>query len=390
MLGAIYIGLSGLDAYSHGLKQVSNNVSNLNSAGFKSGIVSFSDLAGPNSSGDYGSFGQNGRGVALNAGRTDFRQGDLQQTGRDLDLAINGNGFLVLLDGNRTLYARTGSFEVNSDGYIVLSGTNYRLATLDGGNHPVSLSIDHYRTNPPQATTRISFSGNLSSTATSFGISDVTVHDTDGTAHTWQLQFERDTEAEGVSWKLTVTDDKNNTIGQQTLAFTGGAIDPANSTLTFEDADSGLSVAFDFSENVTGYSSGEVSSLQTASVDGYGTGSITSIKVNTDGHLEIGYSNEQKKDLGTIAIADFRDAGTLEAQNGGLYVATGDGGRQLYASGSAGIGKIVSGQIEGSNVDLSREFGELILIQRGFQASSQIISVSNDMIQQLFGIRGQG
>ena len=60
------------------------------------------------------------------------------------------------------------------------------------------------------------------------------------------------------------------------------------------------------------------------------------------------------------------------------------------ASGDARVGKIVSGEIEGSNVDLSKEFGELILIQRGFQASSQVISVSNDMIQQLFGIRGQG
>lgn len=390
MLGAIYIGLSGLDAYSRGLKQVSNNVSNLNSAGFKSSIVSFSNLTGAGNSGGYNAYGQDGRGVSLGQGQTDFRQGEAQQTGRDLDLAINGAGFLVLLDGSNTIYARTGSFEVNSDGYIVLSGTNYRLATLDSSNHPVSLSVDRYRTSPPKATSTIKFSGNLSSTATSFGISDVVVHDANGGTHTWQLQFARDTEATGVSWKLTITDDKNNSIGQQTLAFNGGAIDPANNKLTFTDAATGLSVNLDFSENVTGYSSGEVSSLQTSSVDGYGTGAITSVKINTDGHLEIGYSNEQKKDLGTIAIADFRDPQSLETRNGGLYTATTEGGRQLYASGTAGIGKIVSGQIEGSNVDLSREFGELILIQRGFQASSQIISVSNDMIQQLFGIRGQG
>ena len=50
----------------------------------------------------------------------------------------------------------------------------------------------------------------------------------------------------------------------------------------------------------------------------------------------------------------------------------------------------MAGQIEASNVDLSAQFGELILVQRGFQASSQVVSVSNDMIQQLFGIRGQG
>jgi len=54
------------------------------------------------------------------------------------------------------------------------------------------------------------------------------------------------------------------------------------------------------------------------------------------------------------------------------------------------MGTIVSKQIEGSNVDLAQEFGELILIQRGFQASSQVVSAANDMIQQLFGIRAQG
>ncbi|HYF22971.1 MAG TPA: flagellar basal body rod C-terminal domain-containing protein, partial [Caulobacteraceae bacterium] len=63
---------------------------------------------------------------------------------------------------------------------------------------------------------------------------------------------------------------------------------------------------------------------------------------------------------------------------------------RLLASAQDGVGKLVSKQVEASNVDLSQEFGDLILIQRGFQASSQVVSVSNDMIQQLFGIRGQG
>ncbi len=76
--------------------------------------------------------------------------------------------------------------------------------------------------------------------------------------------------------------------------------------------------------------------------------------------------------------------------SGGLYRNRGSESPRLLASGTDGIGTLVSRQIEASNVDLSEQFGDLILIQRGFQASSQVVSVSNDMIQQLFGIRGQG
>ena len=94
--------------------------------------------------------------------------------------------------------------------------------------------------------------------------------------------------------------------------------------------------------------------------------------------------------MGSIAIADFRDPQALEQRSGGLLVEARDAGRELMKSGDIGGGRVLSRRLEASNVDLAQQFGDLILIQRGFQASSQIISVSNDMIQQLFGIRGQG
>ena len=91
-----------------------------------------------------------------------------------------------------------------------------------------------------------------------------------------------------------------------------------------------------------------------------------------------------------LTEARIRDPQVLESRSGGLLAETRDGGRELLASGDLRAGRVLSRRIEASNVDLARQFGDLILIQRGFQASSQIISVSNDMIQQLFGIRGQG
>jgi flagellar hook protein FlgE len=392
MFGSIYVGLSGLNAYSRGLQQISNNVTNLNASGFKGSTVAFTDLVGINGNGGAsysGAGGGGGNGVEIGDTRIDFKQGELRQTDRDLDLAIDGSGFLLLMRGEEVLYTRTGSFEVDKNGFIVLAGTDYRLATLDSSGRPVSLSIDASRTSTPTPTTTIKFADNLSSTATTYGISDVKVYDASGGEHIWQIKFDK---AEGAlnEWKITITDDKAKTVGTQTLKFIQGQVDPATNKLVFEDADAKMSVTLDFSQNVTSFSAGTVSTLRSASVDGYKVGAITSISVNDKGKLEIGYSNEQKKELGAIAIADFRDPQALEQRSGGLFHDTGLGQRELMTSNDKRVGRVLSRRLEASNVDLAKAFGELILIQRGFQASSQIISVSNDMIQQLFGIRGQG
>jgi flagellar hook protein FlgE len=392
MFGSIYVGLSGLNAYSRGLQQISNNVTNLNASGFKGSTVAFTDLVGINGNGGLsyaGGGGGGGNGVEIGETRIDFKQGELRQTDRDLDLAIDGSGFLLLMRGEEMLYTRTGSFEVDRNGFIVLAGTEYRLATLDSSGHPVSLSIDASRTSAPTATTAIKFADNLSSTATTYGISDVKVYDAGGGEHIWQIKFDKP--AAGVNeWTVTVTDDKGKSLDPQTLKFILDKVDPATAKLVFADTAVGLSVTLDFSGSVSSFSAGTVSTLRAASVDGWKVGAITSIGVNDKGKLEIGYSNEQKKDLGSIAIAEFRDPQALEQRSGGLFRDKGTAQRELMTGDDRRVGRVLSRRLEASNVDLAKAFGELILIQRGFQASSQIISVSNDMIQQLFGIRGQG
>jgi len=395
MFGAIYVGLSGLNAYSQGLQQVSNNVSNMNTLGFKGSSVTFSDTVGGGSTGGVsldGTISDGGDGVEVAPLQRDFTQGELRQTQNDLDLAIDGSGFLVVTQGDQTFYTRTGSFEVDKDGFIVLAGTDYRLATLDSSGRPVDLSVDNYSTNPPQPTTTVQFASNLSSSATTYSIGDIKVYDALGKQHDWSVQFAKDTSATAGpdDWIVTVTDSNGTQIGQQTIKFNNGVIDPTTNKLTFADSASGLSVVFDFSQNVTSYSSGDVSTLNAASVDGHGLGTISGVTVNDNGELEISYTNDQKKSLGAVAIADFRDPQSLDVRTGGLYVDNGSAGRELFSTASNEAGKVVSHRLEASNVDLAKQFGDMIIIQRGYQASSQIISVANDMIQQLFGIRGQG
>lgn len=390
MFGSIYIGLSGLSAYSQGLKTVSNNVSNLNTAGFKASDVTFSDVYGAGSVGSlqYGSnLAGQGHGVSLSDISINFAQGELRQTGRDLDLAIDGSGFFVLLDGDQTYYTRTGSFLVNDDGDIVLAGTDFKLAVLDEVGRPVSLNIDQSRTNAPAATTRIEFADNLSSTATEHTLADLRVYDEQGEEALWTVKFSRE-ETVFDEWTVVVTDEDGNEVATDTLKFIGGIVDPTTTTLTVSDGS--RTVELDFSSGVTSFSSGTISTLRAADVDGHPTGTIASLTVNELGELELTYTNEETDVLGAIALADFRDPQRLEQRSGGLFVQNGYGQVQYLAANDSRVGSILSGQLEASNVDLGAQFGDLILIQRGFQASSQVISISNDMIQQLFGIRGQG
>ncbi len=392
MFSSIYIGLSGLGAYSEGLKAVSNNVSNLNTVGFKASDVTFQNIYGLGSQGGL-EFGNeqsgNGYGVSIDELSINFDQGELRQTGRDLDLSIDGNGFFVLLDGEQQLYARTGSFVVDDDGFIVLQGTDAKLGVLDEAGRPTALNIDAFRTDAPEATSRITFADNLSSTATSFNIPDLRVFGPNGEENTWSVEFSR-AETEFDVWTITVTDASGAEIGTETLTFENGQVSAGSGELVFEDADNDLSITFDFSEGVTSFSSGTVSSLRANEIEGHGTGSLAALRVNSEGQLEITYTNEETRELGAIALADFRDPQALEQRGNALFAFSGFGQFQYLDASDARVGTILSQRLEASNVDLGSQFGDLILIQRGFQASSQIISVSNDMIQQLFGIRGQG
>jgi flagellar hook protein FlgE len=130
--------------------------------------------------------------------------------------------------------------------------------------------------------------------------------------------------------------------------------------------------------------------LATTKVDGNSAGTLSSVTVDSSGNLVVSYSNSTTKSLGPVAIANIQNPQLLNKMGGGLYSNHDGALSQLVASGSSSAGTVVSGQLETSNVNLTQEFGDLILIQRGYQASSEVVSVSNDMIQQLFGIRGQG
>jgi flagellar hook protein FlgE len=396
MLGAIYIGLSGMKAYSQGLQTISNNVGNMNTLGFKSTSVTFTDLYSYGGGGmGYLGSSTTGSGTRVATPLVDFSQGDLRQTENDLDLAIQGSGFFVLLDGDKTYYTRTGQFVVDEDGFISQQGTDDHLAVINDDGRAVELNIDSKRVSAPQATTTVTFADNLSSSSTTASVSDVVVYDSAGGKHVWSVQFAKGETQAGATtdWTVTVKDENSNIVGTSKLSFIGSIVDPATSKLTIEATSTNappISVVFDFSSGVTSYSGGTTSTLRAAKTDGRAVGALSGVTANSDGQIELAWTNGDTEVAGAIAVADFRDPQQLQSIGSGRYVYSGTGQKRVSSSGVDGTGTIVSKQLEASNVDLSQEFGDLILIQRGFQASSQVVSVSNDMIQQLFGIRGQG
>src|SRR5258708_7780414 len=188
MFSSIYSAYTGMLAFSQGLNVLSNNVSNMNTPGFKSSDVSFSDLfyqfsGSPNDR----SQSQVGEGTDATGTRFNFAQGQLASTGNLLDAAISGNGFFVLHDGANTYYTRNGQFDLNANGVLEdkISGAHVQATSGGGDLHDINLA--GLQTSAATPTTKVNLAGNLSSGATTDQITAVTVFDSARASHTRSL-----------------------------------------------------------------------------------------------------------------------------------------------------------------------------------------------------------
>lgn len=395
MLDSIFIGTSGLQTFSSSLKVISNNVANLNTPGFKSSSSLFSSLyyASPGDGSGQTSDGstQFGGGVALDQTIVNFRSGELRQTGNPLDLNINGEGFFITREQGtgEAVYTRAGQFEFSRDGLLVVRGTNKQVIGLTSTGAQEPISLNGLRINPPKATTAVTMTGNLSSSVTDFSLSNLKVVDAAGGEHTLKVNFTPKTGAAG-TWVVKITDGATDiTTGE--IKFTNGIPTPGANSLSFVYTPAGVvgtNVTLDFSGNVTSFDSGSQSSLAIGTSDGRAVGSLSKIGFEADGTMSLAYSNGQTAKGSRIALALFDANAQLDPQGGSDFTYDSRQGVHVGQADQGGFGSVGSDQVEGSNVDLATEFSDLIVAQRGYQASSRIVSTANELLQDLFDMKG--
>lgn len=397
MFDSIYTGLSGMLAFSKGLDVISNNVTNLNSPGFKSSDLAFRDLfyrfdarvsVGGRTSGT-----ELGAGVATQGTNVRFTQGDLQNTGNQTDAAIDGTGFFIFRNDGQTVYGRAGEFEFDDLDFLVSRVEQERVAGLDSAGNLVDISIAGLRSSPPLATSQVNFIDNLSLGSTEHDVSDVAVFDTLGGQQLLDIKFINNSAVLAGSWLIEVRDANGGLVSSGgEVRFQGdGSPAPGFNAFTFTYSPTGANPqsielfmgtpgSFD---GATSFSGGQSSTLTVGSQDGRGLGALLGVSFERNGDVVLAYSNGATATAGRLALATFGDLQSLVQISASRFLPADGQEPTIAAPTENGMGSIVGSNIELSNVELTQEFTDLIIVQRGFQASSQIVSITNEMLQQL-------
>jgi flagellar hook protein FlgE len=326
-----------------------------------------------------------------------FKQGALRETGSQTDVAVQGNGFFVLraADG-KTTYTRDGSFEFGADGMLTARANGARVGALVGGGLQ-DVSVAGLRATPGRPTSTVRLIDNLSSGDTTHELT-VAVFDAAGTNRDVKLAFTNNSTVTPRSWLLKVSDAAGNELSNGEIRFNGDGspaegfnshkftlqptgVAPTEITLQFGDPNS-------FS-GTTNFSAGTESTLRLGSQDGFASGSLTEAKFDAEGVLVASYSNGQSSRGPRLALAFFESPQELEVTGAGVFENRTDQRVTLGNPRSSLFGSVTGGSVESANVDLAQQFSELIVTQRGYQASSQVITAANEMIQQLFDIKAR-
>jgi flagellar hook protein FlgE len=403
VLRSLFSGITGLRQHQTLMDVVSNNISNVNTTGYKSSSVVFEDtlsqMVRPASSPANGLGGVNpeqvGLGVQLASISTNFGQGSAQNTGRATDLMIQGDGFFVLQNGQNQVYSRAGSFTFDSTGTLVnpegfrVQGWTATNGVLNTNATPGDISVPTSTLIPPKESTSVVLSGNIPPNADPTTDPTLTLGATvyDGAGVAYPLTITLTPDGAG-AYDVTVTDPSSKITdgGPVNLTWDPNTGQPTTTpvadSLTMPDS---TTVNLDLSKIIR---VGGPRTLNVESSDGYAAGSLQGFQIGKDGSITGSFSNGQKLVLGMVALAAFNNPMGLEKAGDSAFAATTNSGPvQITTPGGGGVGTILGGSLEMSNVDLAQEFTNLIIAQRGFQANSRVITTSDQILQDLVDIK---
>lgn len=396
------IALTGLKANSVALNTIGNNLANLNTTAYKEQTTNFADLY-------YQTIGNTGGNVALQVGTgtrvqsidTNFTQGTPNTTGSSTDVALNGDGFFVVQNGGEAELTRAGNFKLASNGALQTTdgmnvmGYGVKNDAADISGPLVALTIPSGKTQLPRATSQVSFTENLNSTSaigTTVPASE-TVYDSLGTGHVATVTF---TKTAANTWNYAFSlpsgdsTGSSNTTGTLTFNADGTLATPTTnvSNISFTgmtDSSANLNFAwnlYDSNNAGTVTQTNAASSSNAKSQDGYGSGTYTGFSVDSVGVITASYSNGKTDILGQLAIGTVANEAGLTRQGTNTYrVSESSGQIATGISGTGGRGAIDGNSLEGSNVDISTEFANLIVAQRAFEANSKTVTTFDTVTQ---------
>jgi flagellar hook protein FlgE len=432
LFAALNSAISGLSAQSAAFSNISDNVANSQTVGFKSTDTAFIDYL-------TGSSAQaNAPGaVVATPSYQNAVQGTLAQTNNPLNLAITGQGFFTVSKpegvangavsfSQQAYYTRAGDFSLDKNGYLVNSGGDY----LNGwavnpqtgvvnrtALGPIQITQTQYN---PVATSSVTLQANLPATpaATTPVSAQIDVYDSLGTSHTVTLDW---TQTSPNVWSVSINapDDtaaaargtatvsfgaaSGNAVPEGTVgSITGGTGSVSTGTYT-PGAAATLSFTDDFgagaqtitlnlgtygqSNGVTQYA-GTAFSLQGINQDGVPPGSFSSVTTTKAGDVQVNYNNGQSRTIARVPVTTFNNPDALQRQDAQSFTATvASGNPASNDSGTNGAGGLVVSSVEDSNVDIASEFSKLIVAQRAYTANSKIVTTADELLQQTLDMK---
>ena len=432
LFGAMNTAISGLTAQSAAFSNISDNVANSQTVGFKRVDTAFVDYLTTSTS------AINDSGAVVT--RPEYMnniQGTVAQTDNPLGLAIAGQGFFPVshpagaLGGQTSFsptayFSRTGDFQLNKSGYVVNSAGEYLNGWAVNGKTgvvdrnavaPIQVSQTVFN---PVATSVVTLSANLPATPVVGAVvsSQVNVYDGLGTAHTVTLNW---TQNAGNDWTVSVNvpDDttaaargtadvqfgvtSGNPVADGTVGKLGAATGSVTTTPYAPNTAADVSFVTNFgqgpqtikldlgnfgqSTGLTQYA-GSNYSLRGLNQDGVPPGSFSSITTSVSGDISVNYDNGQSRAIARVPIITFASPNSLQRQNGQSFTATIASGTPLTQdAGTNGAGNLVTGAVEQSNVDIAQEFSKLIVAQRAYSANTKLVTTADELLQQTIDMK---
>jgi len=412
MIRSLRTGISGLKSNQVRMDVVGNNVANVNTAAFKRSRVAFNELLGQRMLGlgrTAGGSGINpasiGTGVAVGSVDRDWTQGSFEYTNIGTDLALSGDGFFIArgIDGN--VLTRAGNFTFNAQGELVTAGglsvqgwaydRDGSLRTGQLQNIRLDLNVNA----APRATGSVGIGGNLS--ADLAGGESVTmstaIYDSQGRAHTIVLSLDKTAMNTWAVTSAEIAGDPPTALDTTGMGFEFGtdgkllATAPTSFTVAggagvvFPGTDEPISFELDI-QGLTQY--GGSTTAVVSSQDGLAAGKVVGYGIDPSGRLTISFSNGEQRPVARLAIGMVNNPNGLEQLGENFYgVTTASGDLTIGQAGREVSTAVVAGALEMSNVDLATEFTEMIVTQRGYQASARVITTSDELLQEVVQLK---